>query len=129
MFSRGACIPAVNFKKLNMETNLSLIEPLLDRAEQYSKTSIELIKLRLVDKTAELSSTLLSRLLFVLAIAFFTLAINIAIALWLGDLFGKNYFGFLIVALFYGIAGIILWYAHPRIKASVNDSIIVQMLN
>ena len=35
-----------------METNLSLIEPLLERAEQYSKTSIELIKLRLVDKTA-----------------------------------------------------------------------------
>jgi len=112
-----------------METNLSLLEPLLDRAEQYSKTSIELIKLRLVDKTAELSSNMFSRLLFVLAIAFFTLALNIAIALWLGDLFGKNYFGFLVVALFYGLAGIILWYVHPRIKASVNDSIIVQMLN
>ena len=112
-----------------METNLSLIEPLLEKAEQYSKTSIELIKLRLLDKSADISSTLFSRLLFVLVVSFFVFTLNIAFALWLGDLFGKNYFGFLAVALLYGIAGIILWYVHPVIKSRVNNSIIVQMLN
>jgi len=112
-----------------METKVKLIEPLLERAEQYSKTSFELLKLKSLDKTADISSSLISRLLLVFVLLLFVLTLNIAIALWLGDLLGKNYYGFLIVASFYGLGGIILFYIHPLIKANINNSIIKQMLN
>lgn len=112
-----------------MEAKASLIEPLLERAEQYSKTSFELLKLKSLDKTADITSKLISRLLLVIVLLFFALTVSIAIALWLGELLGKNYYGFLVVASFYGLIGIVLFFMHPLIKARVNNSIITQMLN
>ncbi|HET6245086.1 MAG: hypothetical protein H0V01_10490 [Bacteroidetes bacterium] len=111
-----------------MQAKANLIEPLLLKAEKYSKTSLELFKLKSLNKTADVSSTLFSRLLLIIVLSIFALTLNIAIALWLGDLLGKNYFGFLLVASFYGIIGIILFYMHPLIKTQVNNSIITQML-
>ena len=112
-----------------MDTNGSLLEPLLERAEQYSKTSFELLKLKSLDKTAAVASVLLSRLLLVITLSLCLLTLTIAFALWAGELFGKNYYGFLLIALLYGLAGIILFFIHPRIKARVNNSILAHMIN
>ena len=59
-----------------METKLNLIEPLLERAEVYGKTSFELLKLKSLDKTADLASTLVSRSLFTLIVSFFAFTIK-----------------------------------------------------
>ena len=112
-----------------MEPKINLIEPLLERVEQYSKTSFELFKLKSLDKTADVTSSLISRLAFVLVFALFALTLTIAVALWLGDLLGKNYYGFLLVASFYCLVGIILLFTHPFIKGRINNSIIKQILN
>jgi hypothetical protein len=112
-----------------MEAKASLIEPLLERVEEYGKISFELLKLKSIDKTADVTSTLASHLLLVMAFLFFALTLNIAIALWLGDLLGKIYLGFFVVALFYGIVGIVLHFIHPSMKAHINNSIIKQILN
>lgn len=112
-----------------METKENLIEPLLERVEQYGKTSFELFKLRSLDKTADITSGLISRFFLALVIGLFALTLNIAVALWIGDLLGKNYYGFLVVALFYGIIGTILFFIHSFIKTRINNSIISQMLN
>jgi hypothetical protein len=112
-----------------METKISLVEPLLERAEQYGKTYFELLKLKTLDKTADISSGLISRLFLAAVFSLFAIILNIALALWLGDLLGKNYYGFFIVAGFYAIAGTVLFFIHPFIKARVNNSIITQILN
>lgn len=110
-----------------METKESLIQPLWDSVEEYSKTSFELIRLKAVDKTADVASMLLSRLTLLSALFLFAITLNIGIAIWLGDILGKNYYGFLIVALFYGLVGIILFFLHPTIKTRINDSIIIKV--
>lgn len=112
-----------------MEADVNLIEPLLERCKDYGKTSLELIKLTSIDKSANIMSTLISRLFFLLAAVIFLLTLNIAIALWLGDRMGKSYDGFLAVASFYGICAVILYFIHPAVKARVNDSIIRLMIN
>ncbi len=112
-----------------MEAKSHLLEPLLESAEAYSKTSFELLKLKSLDKTAAVTSTLISRLLLVIVLSFFALTLSIAVALWLGELLGKSYYGFLVVAGFYGLSGIILCLIHPSVKARVNNSIITQMFN
>jgi len=112
-----------------METNAYLIEPLLERAEQYTKTSFELLKLKSLEKVAGITSVLASRMLLAGILSLFIFTLNIAVALWLGTLLGKNYYGFFVVASFYGAIGIILLFAHPVIKARVNNSIIAQALN
>jgi hypothetical protein len=111
-----------------MQSKTSLIEPLLERVEEFGKTSFELLKLKSVDKTADLSAILISRLLVVIILSIFVITLNIALAMWLGDLLGKNYYGFLIVASFYGLIGIGLYFFHPLIKASLKNFIITQML-
>lgn len=112
-----------------MEVKASLLEPLLERAEIFGKTSFELIKLKALDKSADVSSTLISRSLLLIAFTFFIFCLNIAVALWLGDLLGKAYYGFLIVAIFYGLIGFFLFFKQPVIKARLNNFIITQLLN
>ena len=110
-----------------MQAKASLIEPLLERVEQYGRSGLELIKLKSIDKTADISSTLASRLILLMVIVFCVIALNIAAALWLGELLGKNYYGFLVVGGFYAVVSVVLLIIHPLIKMRVNNSIIAQM--
>ena len=112
-----------------METHTNLIEPLLEKVEAYGKTSFELFKLKALAKTADVSSSLISRMLFILFLSFFLLTLNIAAALWIGDLLGKNYYGFLIVAGFYALASVILLIVHAALKTRLNNTIIKQLFN
>ncbi len=112
-----------------METNVNASQLLLEKAENYSKTSFELMKLKALDKTADVSSTLASRSLFTLVVSFFAITLNIAIGLWLGDLLGKTYYGFLVVAFCYALAAAVLLLIHPLIKSRANNAIIKQLLN
>ena len=88
-----------------MEEKINFIDPLVEKAEQYGKTSYELLKLKTVEKTADIVSTSVSRGAVVLFLSMFTVIVNIGIALWLGDILGKTYYGFFCVAGFYGIIG------------------------
>ena len=112
-----------------MDAKPNLIEPLLERTEQYGKTSFEILKLKALDKTADITSTVISRLLLILVLSLFVITLNIALALWLGELLGKTYYGFLIVAGCHGIAAIILLLVHPFIKSRVSNVVINQILN
>ena len=112
-----------------MEDKVNLLEPLLEKVEAYSKTSFELIRLKALDKTADVASTLAVWSVFTVILSFFALTLNIAIALWLGEILGKSYYGFLIVASCYALAGIIFLIIQSHIKARVNNSIIKQLFN
>ncbi len=112
-----------------MESKEKLIEPLLEKAARFGKTSIELMKLKAVDKLAGVTAVLVSRSIFWLVLSFFTVFLNIAAALWLGTLLGQPYYGFLVVAAFYGIIALVLLLVHPFIKTRVSNSVITQMLN
>lgn len=112
-----------------MELNETDIETLIIRVEEYSKTTIELGKLKFVEKTADVSSKFISRMILTIVLSLFTIILNIGIAFWLGDLLGKDYYGFLCVAAFYGLSGVILVLLHRRIYTRLKNSFISQMLN
>jgi len=113
-----------------MENKIDFIEPLFESAKDYGTTSYELIKLKAVDKTADVVSTFISRGAVVFVLSMFMIIANFGLALWIGDLLGKTYFGFFCVAGFYLLAGALLYFfMHKKIKKHVSDSIILQMLN
>lgn len=93
-----------------METPSSSIESLFERVEAYGKTTIELTKLKALETTTVVATSLASRLIVFMMIAFFVLILSIGVALFLGDLLEKSYYGFFIVASFYLILGLILHY-------------------
>jgi membrane-bound ClpP family serine protease len=93
-----------------METPSSSIESLFERVEAYGKTTIELSKLKALETTTTVATSMASRLIVFMMIAFFVLVLSIGVALFLGDLLEKTYYGFFIVAAFYLILGLILHY-------------------
>lgn len=94
---------------MNIQPTLTLIESLFGKSSAYTADRIELLKLKSVDKTSSVASSVaLGIALFVVFFIFFTV-LNIGIALLIGDLVGKSYLGFLILAVVYAIAGFVLF--------------------
>ncbi len=112
-----------------MPTKEKIMESLLARVEAYSKTNYELLKLKAVDKTADVSSRFLSRVMLVIALLFFGLFINIGLSFWIGELLDEVYIGFVIVAGFYGLVSIVLFITHNAFVRRMKNRIISQLLN
>lgn len=113
-----------------MEDKTSFIAPLFERAEAYGKVSYKLLQIKALDKTASVVATLVSRSVAIIFTSIFFVSANIGIALWLGDLLGKSYYGFFCVAGFYGLIGAILHFLlHSPIKRWISNSIISQALD
>jgi fatty acid desaturase len=113
-----------------MEENTNMFETLLEKATDYGKTSFELAKLKALDKTAEVISSLLPLSVVLIIFSFCMLLLSLGLAFWIGEILGKIYFGFFVVAAFYALAGIIIhFFMHDWIKKNISDRFIKQVLN
>lgn len=112
-----------------MEDHTNMVETLLEKATDYGKTSYELFKLRTVDKTSDVASTLIPHTFILVVITSFMLFLNFGIALWLGEILGKIYYGFFAIAAFYFMLVIILrFFMYKWLKRVMQDYFIKQML-
>ena len=112
-----------------MEDKTTPVEVLLARAQAYTKTSIELFKLKATDKIAELTSNLASGFVILVILVLFFVNLNIAIALLLGDLLGKAWLGFILISGLYACIGFIIFlFRNKWIKRPVSNSIIELLL-
>lgn len=113
-----------------MEEKINEIEDLFHQAVDYSKTSFEIIKLKAVDKAADVASTAIVRVIYLVITAIGFIVLSMGISYWLGDILGKIYFGFLIVSGFWFIAGIFIYLIfNKRIKKLLRNSIIGKALH
>jgi fatty acid desaturase len=112
-----------------MEDSTKQIEALFERAVDFSKTSYELAKLKTLDKTADVASSLIPHSIVFILFASFLLFANFGLALWLGVILGNMYYGFFVVAVFYMVTGIVFhFFFHKRIKTRIWNYIIKQVL-
>jgi fatty acid desaturase len=112
-----------------MEDNVKLIESLLEKAAEYGKASYELIKLKTLDKTSDAVSSFIPHSVVFVIIAVFMLFLNLGLAFWLGEILGKTFFGFFVVAAFYGIIAIVLhFFMHKWLKKVICNYIIKNVL-
>lgn len=112
-----------------MTDNATPLATLIERAENYGKTTFELFKLNAIDKSADVVSSLISRLAIFITVVLSVIIINIGIALWIGKQLGDSFYGFFIIGAFYVLLSIILHvFRHQWIKYPVSNSIIKQLL-
>jgi hypothetical protein len=112
-----------------MEDKTTPVELLLEHAQAYTKTSIQLFKLKATEKLAEVISNLASGFVIVIIMALFFINLNIAIALLIGNLLGKVWLGFILVSGLYALIGLIIYlFRNSLIKRPVNNSIITELL-
>jgi hypothetical protein len=104
-----------------MTNTENILEPLIDKAQAYAKTSCDLLKLQALNKSSTIAATVLSRTLLLGFILSFILSLSVAASLFIGEALGKNYLGFLIVSAFYLVVSFIVYLIHPTIKSySIN---------
>ena len=112
-----------------MPDDATPIESLFERAEDYSRTTVELLKLQAIDKSADVVSSLISRMAVFIAVVLSVFIINIGLALWIGDALGNSYYGFFIIGGFYALVALLAHlFRHAWIKNPISNSIIEQML-
>ncbi len=111
-----------------MEDNTKLIEDLLERATEYGKTSYELVKLKVLDKTTAVVSSFIPHSVVFVLFASFMLFFNLGFVFWPGKILGQIFYGFFVVAAFYGIVGIVLhFFMHKWLKNTISNYIVKQV--
>ncbi len=112
-----------------MEEKSNLIESLIERATDYGKTSYELLKLKAIDKTSDVVSTVIPYSFVFVMIAAFMLFFNLGVAFWLGEILGKIFYGFFIVAAFYLLMmTVVYFFMYKWLKKVIGNFIIKQLL-
>ncbi|WP_309614841.1 hypothetical protein [Flavobacterium sp.] len=112
-----------------MAENATPIATLFERVEEYIKSTIDYFTLNAVDKSADVVSSLVSRLAVFIMVAVSILICSIGLALWLGKLLGEIFYGFFAVGAFYMLVAVLLHlFRHKWLKYPVSNSIIKQML-
>ena len=91
-----------------MET-INKIEALSEEALHLAESKLYLWKLKAVNKTAKFASTGVWSICLILLGVLFMLMVNIGLALWIGEIMGKLYYGFFMVSLFYVMLAAILY--------------------
>ena len=92
-----------------MDDNVKLIESLLESTIKYGVAEIELVKLKTLNKTSDVVSSLIPH-----AVVFFIL--------------GNNFYGFFIIAAFYAIVGLVMhFFMHKWIKRKICNYLVKQM--
>jgi len=108
-----------------MNDTFEKIEGITEHVRDYIATRIEVVKLEIAEKTSLVMGNLIAgavvALLFLFVIVFGSLAGAWALSDWIG----KRYSGFLIVAGFYLLLAVIIWFARARlIRFPVMNAII-----
>lgn len=108
-----------------MENQSSPIDSLIDRVKIYVETRIDLLKLKAIDKSSSLLSLMVSMIIVILMSFIFIILLSVGVALLLGEMLGKTYFGFFIVAGFYLLVGFMLFaFRNKWMKTPIANSMI-----
>ncbi len=112
-----------------MEDNTKSLDSLIERATDYGKTSFELVKLKTVEKTSDVISTVIPHSVVFILFASFMLFFNLGLAFWMGEILGNTFFGFFVVAAFYGIVALVIYlFMYKWLKKRIYEYFIKQLL-
>lgn len=113
-----------------MDNQFGSIEALIDKAESLGKTSFELYKLKIIDKSSGVFSSLVARVAVVAVALIGVILLSIAVSLWLGEQLGNLAWGFLVTGAFYALATIVVFvFREAWVKKPVNNSMIRAAMN
>ena len=101
------------------------VKTLVENASDYIETRIELIRLKTVDKSSSVLSSMVSGMVIILGIALILFVLCLGLSFYLGELLGRTYYGFFVVGGVLTVALILLYAFRERwIKSPFADMIV-----
>ena len=110
-----------------MNDKIILIEMLFEKAEQYARRTLAVYKLKVIDKATDIFASLFTRIVICIFLIIFFILMTLGLALYLGDLLGKNYYGFFAVGGFYLLISLILYLFRKSFESMFNDYLVNQI--
>src|SRR6185437_8204347 len=105
------------------------IDILLSDAGDFIETKTRLWKLKTIESLADVSGELVAVLTMIVVTSVVIIIFSIGLALWIGDLLGKYYWGFFIIGGFYAIVALILYAGRHRwLKDPFSNTLIRKIL-
>ena len=109
---------------------MNQVEELLHQLKEYVSLRIHIAQLKFSSKSSLIASSLLTYMLVFMVVFFFVLVLTIGISLWIGNLLGEWYLGFMIMAGFYLLLGCILYaFRNQWVKQPLNNLIVKEMFD
>lgn len=111
-----------------MEKAFAKVEELAETVKDYVNTRIESAKLSVAEKSSAVIANVIAGLIVAGVFFLFIVFSSIALAFGLGEMIGKTWAGFLIVAGLYLLFGVIVWSARIKmIQLPVMNALIKQL--
>lgn len=105
-----------------MEGQKEIIKDIFEKVENLTSTSIELYKLKFIDKSSSILSRMFIGLAILITMLFFISFITIALAFLIGKWIGNYGLGFLIISSFYLILTVIIYVFRNSISERVIEN-------
>ncbi len=113
-----------------MENQSGPVELLVEKVKDYAETRIDLLRLKAIDKSSSFLSLLIAMIVVILVGFISFMILSVGLALLLGDLLGKAYYGFFIVAGIYLITGLVLYSTREKLlKSPMANSMIKKLMD
>jgi hypothetical protein len=110
-------------------TSTDSIKSLIDKSKDYLDTKIELTKLKTIDKSADVLSTVVVMVSMLFISVLLILFISLGLALLLGRMLGAYHYGFFVIAAFYAIILLVIYVKREKwIKTPIANELINKML-
>lgn len=98
-----------------MQEEFKKFEETVQHLKQYVNTKVAQAKLGAAESISDVASVFIAKMMAGFVFFLFVLFGSGAAALAIGDAFGKPWLGWLLVAGFYLLLGLIIWWARERI--------------
>lgn len=113
-----------------METKVTTAEKIFERVEQYAKTNIEILELKMVSKSADVFSTLTSVIALIVVVTIFFVVVSIGLSFYIGRYLPQDYYGFFIISGVYLLIFLLLYLNKNRwLKVPFKNLIISLLLS
>ena len=97
---------------------------MIETIKEYASKRIDLLKLEATEKSSLSAGIITFFVIMIIAFGFFIILFNFGVAFLIGEALKNNAYGFLIVAGFYFLVMVIIFFIRKRIIHSVADNVI-----
>lgn len=113
-----------------MENENTSIEELFFKLKDYGETTLDLLKLKAINKILRVSSTIILSVFSLVLLFLILICVSIGLSLLIGVWLGHAYWGFFIMAGFYVIIWLILFLSKKKLlDEPVKNRLVKEILN
>ena len=113
-----------------MENDPTAVEDLFYKLKDYGETTVELLKLKAIDKISGFASAIIVSIVLIVLFFLILICISTGLALLIGAWLGKAYWGFFIMGLLYIIIGLFIYSGRKKIlKEPISNRFIKDLID